>query len=228
MTRGLIERAAAAEALIRNVAPLLEAAAPTTEEAFKNVVRAGEVITVTLFGTRVDWEMLADSDFRIVSTKAAGYKPVEYALNLTAKQILNAVDRLNGRVPGTRVAYDVLCEFLHPNVGDLLAASLDSEGFLDRFGIRHLEFILGRGPADLQRRPDIARALAATTRTATSIVAIVPVIHQELDKLAEIITSRTRKAMRPLLKKNMHFFRRSDLCPCHSGKTIGACCLKQR
>lgn len=226
MTRGLIERAATAETLIQNVAPILEASAPTTEEAFRNVLRAGEAITVTLFGTKVDWEMLADSDFGNISAKTASYKPVEYAVNLTAKQVLNAVDRLNKRIPGTRVAYDVLCEFLHPDVGDLLAASLDSASFLDRLGIRHVEIILGRGPADLQRRPDVARVLATTIRVSTGIVALIPIIHQELDKLAETITSRTRKAMRPLLKKNMHFFRRSDLCPCHSGKTIGACCLR--
>jgi hypothetical protein len=74
-----------------------------------------------------------------------------------------------------------------------------------------LEIILGRGSADLQRRPDINYVLAAATRIATSIVSLIPIIHQELDRLADMITLRTRKAMRPLLKKNMHFFRRSDL-----------------
>jgi hypothetical protein len=166
--------------------------------------------------------------FREHLGKAASYKPTEYALNLTGKQVLNAVDRLDKRIPGTRVAYDVLCEFLHPNVGDLLASTLDSEAFLDRLGIRHLEFTIGRGPANLQRRPDIAPVLASVIRIATNIITLIPIIYKQLDKLGEIITSRTTKAMRPLLKKNMHFFRRSDLCPCHSGKTIGACCLKQR
>jgi hypothetical protein len=225
MTRGLIERAAAAEALIQSVAPILESPSSTTEEAFKNVLRTEEPITVTLFGTKVDWGTLAGSDFKKISAKTASYKPVDYAMNLTAKQILNSVDKLNRRIPGTRVAYDVLCEFLHPNVGDLLAASLDSQSFLDRLGVRHVEIILGRGPADLKRRPDVAQVLAATTRIAVSIVRSVQIIHQELDKLADTITWRTRRAMRSLLKKNMHFFRRSDLCPCHSGKTIGRCCL---
>jgi hypothetical protein len=228
MTRGLIERAAAAETLNQSLAPILEAPAPTIEEAFRTVLRAAEAITVALFGTKVDWEMLSGSDFENVSAKTAGYKPIEYAVNLTAKQILNAVDRLNRRIPGARVAYDVLCEFLHPNVGDLLAASVDSRSFLDRLGIRHVEIIIGRGPTDLRRRLDVAHVLAATTRIATSIVNLIPIIHQDLDKVADIISSRTRRMMRPLLKKNMHFFRRSDLCPCHSGKTIGACYLRQR
>jgi hypothetical protein len=228
MTRGLIERTAAAESLIQNVAPILESPAPTTEEAFRKVFDTGEAITVALFGTKVDCEMLADSDVPTLSAKAVAYRPVEYAINLTAKQVLTAVDRLNKRIAGSRVAYDVLCEFLHPNVGDLLAASLDSSSFLDRLGIRHLEIILGRGSADLRKRPDVAHVLAAATGIATDIVSLIPIIHQELDRLAEIITSRTRKAMRPLLKKNMHFFRRSDLCPCHSGKTIGVCCLVAR
>jgi hypothetical protein len=117
MTRGLIERTAAVESLIQTVAPILVVPARTTEEAFRKVLEIGEAAAVALFGTKLDWKMLAEADLPSISAKDTAYRSTEYTVNLTAKQVLNAVDRLSKRIPGSRVAYDVLCEFLHPNVG---------------------------------------------------------------------------------------------------------------
>lgn len=181
------------EVLIEKLSLLLDAPPSTAvEKASGNVIRVNQAIAEALYGTRVDWRMLANADFENIYFKDAAYKPREHEMDLTKKNVLNAVNTLNKRIPGTRVAYDVLCEFLHPNVGDVLAASLNSRPFLDRFGIRHLEHALGRGPANLREFGDVAPVLSATLRVATSIVGATRTIHQELDKLAETNTSRTR------------------------------------
>jgi hypothetical protein len=55
-----------------------------------------------------------------------------------AKQVLDKIDALNKSIPGARAAYEILCDYLHPNVGDLFAATLSYSERPDRFGIKHI------------------------------------------------------------------------------------------
>jgi hypothetical protein len=48
--------------------------------------------------------------------------------------ILNAIDKLDKTVAGTRLAYEILCEYLHPNVGDLWGATLEADSSVDAHG----------------------------------------------------------------------------------------------
>ena len=61
-----------------------------------------------------------------------------------------AVDK---RVLGVRIAYDVLCEFLHPNVGDLYATTVRASSQTDIHGTRHLIREIDSGQRTYPRRP---------------------------------------------------------------------------
>lgn len=227
MLRGLLERTAAAASLSQHVEPLLNEAR-ASKHIFETVLSISDIVANTLHGTKIDWRTVSAGKFEAMSSKDIKYRAVEHSVNLTAKQILNAVDSLDDLIPGTRIAYDVLCEFLHPNIGDIFSVTLKSGSFEDSFGTRHLEFSLGRGAADLHKSVDVDRALAKAISTLTNVVVAIPAIHSKLRMLADQVYIRTRKTLHAQVKKNRPFFPGNDPCPCGSGKTIRNCYLRHK
>lgn len=224
LIRGLIERAALAESVRSKLAePWREA---TKEKGFHEVLyetNIGEMIGKSLYGTRVDWHKLAQSDFTKSKNRELAYKPKEKYLDVSAGQILNHIDKLNKRVPGCRLAYDVLCEFLHPNVGDLFATTTKATSTFDAWGTRHLKREFSVGRHDFYGTPDLVECLHKTLDVSRTIVELLPDIFSELDTHAKDIGALNRKSMHRVRKKQKHLFRSKDLCPCLSGRSVKTC-----
>ena len=144
--RGFIERTAHV-ATIAETLRKIKSAPPDSH--LTPALELSDVIHKALYGTQREWEKVVKADFRETSAKELKYVKKDHTANILADNILNAIDKLDKRVPGTRLVYEILCEYLHPNVGDLWGATLEAESFVDAHGTRHL------CPYDWPRSKDI-------------------------------------------------------------------------
>jgi hypothetical protein len=100
-----------------------------------------------LYGTRTDWNAIAEQELKDIDLKKMGSKSVRQEVlgDYEADQILSKIDALNKVLPGSRACYELLCEFAHPNVGDLAATTQEYASRRDRFGVVHITRKIGTG-----------------------------------------------------------------------------------
>lgn len=222
--RGVIERAGF---LVGNLKRLQSSLADRDDEMLA-VLQSGEIILRCIYSTRVDWEKVVKS---IDSGKLSTLKKneIEYikkddTADQSAQSILNSVDKLDAKVKGTRILYEVYCEFLHPNFGDIVGSTVKGESFSQgedkvRFMSRHL----GSGPADLSKQVDISYVLDATLGVMADIFDHIQVELNALTEMTARVRGIVETAQHKVLRRQAHLFSRGDLCPCLSGKTIRHC-----
>ncbi len=224
LLRGLIERASLAETVRSKLSgPWRDKA---KEKGFHEVfyeTSIAELIGKSLYGTRMDWQKLASSDFTTAKARELSYEPKEKFMVVSASQILNHVDKLGKRVPGSRVAYDVLCEFLHPNVGDLFATTTHAASRVDAWGTRHLTREISLGRHDFSGAKDLVDCLSKALEIVRSITDELPEIFSDLDAFGKEVSALNKKSMHRVRKRQAHLFNRNDLCPCLSGLTVNNC-----
>lgn len=222
MLRSLIERIAHVAALAAALKPLAEIR-PSPDKPSEPLIAEADRIGKALYGTKIDWRKLSAVDWRVAKTKDIEYVRKELTMDVSARSVLTAIDKLDKRVPGLRIAYDVLCEFLHPNVGDLYATTVHTYSRTDFHGTRHLIREIGLGPKDLSDTPDLERILSQVLAICSGTLEILPLAFDDLraaslaaNKMAEKFAHRVRKHYRP-------YFQKDDLCPCLSGLRVKEC-----
>ncbi len=216
--RGFIERTAILAENVRRLTPLA-----SSDTEFGAILAAGEVIARTLYSTRLNWHALSGNDLRAIKPADLDYQKQEDSADMGAKNILNGIDRLEKLVPGTRATYSVLCEFLHPNVGDLISSTQTSRAFADSSGTRFISRQIGRGPSYLAGQFEIGTVISTANDISSDIAAKVPELLKELQVISDNVARATKKSQHKALRINRNIFSRSDLCPCLSGKTIAGC-----
>jgi hypothetical protein len=224
LIRGLIERIALASSVESAIAPLMEVS--SDPDKFMDSFYSGDyhsVILKSLYGTRVDWIKLASSEIAKLKRKEYEYKEKEDFADEGAEQILNRVDKLSNKVAGTRLAYDVFCEFLHPNSGDLYSATQSANARIDKWGTRHITRRLGVGERIFSSEPQLAAVLSSSLDIASAVLGLGLDLHEKLDDNANTFLRVNRLVMHGVRKKQRHLFKQDDLCPCLSGKTIHTC-----
>lgn len=224
LIRGLIERISIANSVQSAISPLMKEWGDT--EKFMDEFYSGNyhsVILKSLYGTRVDWIKLASLKADNAKRKEYEYKATEDFANESAEQILNRVDQLSKKIAGARFAYDVFCEFLHPNSGDLFSATMKSTAHVDDWGTRHLNRRLGMGERDFSSERQLSDVLGSSLDIVRSALDLGLDLHESLDRDAEAFLKVNRKIMHSVRKKQKHLFRSKDLCPCLSGKEVSRC-----
>ena len=224
LIRGLIERISIVNSVQSAISPLMEECGDT--ERFMDEFYSGDyhsVILKSLYGTRIDWIKAASSEVDKVKRKEYEYKSSEGFADESAEQILNRVDQLSKKIAGVRFAYDMFCEFLHPNSGDLFSATMRSTAHVDSWGTRHLTRKLGIGGRDFSSEPQLSAVLGSSLDIAISVLNLGLVLHESLDRDADAILKINKKIMHSVRKKQKHIFRARDLCPCLSGKEVSHC-----
>jgi hypothetical protein len=220
--RCLIERIAHAGAVADAVRGV--SAAPISREIpLKPVLDLYETVMKAVYGTNRDWMKLAQIDLRTTPAKDVAFVIKEDAANLKAANVLNAIDKLEKRVRGSRLTYEVLCEFLHPNIGDLFAASLDTSDLTDRYGVRHLSRLIGLGAKRLEGVPDVHRVLTQMLDVSADIVEILPAILDDLEESSKYSSKLTKQFAHKMVKMYRPHFDNRDLCPCLSGLLVKDC-----
>jgi hypothetical protein len=141
--RGLIERTAHAVATAAQLKSIKET---PVDGPLTPVLELSETIHKALYATRREWIEVVKSDFRKTSVKDVQYVKKPNVASALPDNILNAIDKLDTTAAGTRLVYEILCEYLHPNVGDLWGATLEADSSVDAHGTRHLARRIGLGP----------------------------------------------------------------------------------
>jgi hypothetical protein len=222
MLRSLIERTAHIAALADAVRGLSQTPQSTPNPNLP-VLMHGDRIGKALYGTKIDWQSLREVDIRSAKKEDVAYTQKELTMDVGAASVLSSVDKLAKSVAGLRIAYDVLCEFLHPNVGDLYAATIRGASAVDPYGTRHVTRELGMGPADLSNAPDLDAVLTKVLAVCSEAIRALPTAIKELEAASADATRRAKKFAHMARKKNRSLFRSRDLCPCLSGLPVRDC-----
>jgi hypothetical protein len=185
--------------------------------------RYAEEITKRTYATRIDWIKLRTADFKIDKAKSFEYRKSEYFADMEAADLLKGVDKLEKRVKGARLAYDVLCEFTHPNYGIIFAVTERMKPEKDENGIDWQKRTIGLGS------PGYMTSVAKQILIDTFLVfADLFSLLKSLSLETEAIEKRTLKhiqaIMRETLKVERNLFGRNDSCPCGSGIKVKRCC----
>ncbi len=219
--RCLIERIANASAVADAVSSLKSEQVQEIE--IFPLLEVSEIITRALYGTQREWSAVVKTDLREAIPKDLRYVKKEHTADIGANNILKAIDKLDRKVPGTRNVYEVLCEFLHPNVGDLWATTTVASSFYDRYGTRHLVRTIGAGRKDLVGLPDQRAVYDQLFEICADIVAYACTVFSRLQVAAETADVLTKKWAHKVAKNSPMYCAPSDICPCLSGLTVKAC-----
>ena len=223
--RALIERAALLNTLVREVSPIVGGVDAKKPLAILTLHKVGEVVARALYSTRVNWTSLLEKDPKDINKKDLKFDPIAGAIDLTAETILNQIDKLGNAVPGIRVAYEVLCEFAHPNYGDLIfATSTYEEGESDWCGMRVRTRIIGHGVGEIELPIDYTIVFGKVLKVCAELSQQFISDHRALAKATAAAEQMVRSYMRSAIKRNRDAYRKSDRCPCGSEKYVGSCC----
>lgn len=217
--RGFFERAGSLADNIRRLSNRLGGGAAGMEA----VLEASEDIARCLYGTRLDWMGLAREGLRGSTSNAAAYRPRPDTADVTSRNVLGGIDALEKKVTGARLTYEVLCEFLHPNVGDLVATTEQAMSWEDGWGTRHIRRVISFGPYSTHGQADFQNILKEAFEISLEIVELSRRLLDELSQLARAVNAITKKAQHATVKRQRHLFKRADPCPCLSGRPIREC-----
>jgi hypothetical protein len=220
--RCLIERIAHATATANALKSLSGAPIPA-KAPLNRIFEMEGVIRKALYGTRREWADLVNVDFRRTSPNEVNYKKKVDIADFSSSNIMTDIDKLTKEVPGTRFIYEILCEFLHPNAGDLLGSSVKVEAYWDTYGTRHLTRTIGMGPKSFCGSPDLQIIMQRMSEISIEIIELLPHSLRELEIAASYLANITRKNQHQILLKYKRFFANGDLCPCLSGLSVRDC-----
>jgi hypothetical protein len=175
-------------------------------------------------GTRIDWDkMVATSDYSDLKAKNVEYKPKELLADIKSSQILGAVDDLDKTLKGTRVIYELLCEFAHPNVGALLISTNKRNPWKDKNGVfwreQYLELV---PPISFVRTsgqvvPQLLKKMAEALEHYLQLLETAKVQSQKLERLTQVL-------IREAVSRHPERFDIYETCPCGSSKKLKFCC----
>lgn len=219
--RAIIERIALATWLSNKLDVFSKAEAPD----FLGLLDNSEMITRAVYGTGMAWITLGGADLRAIRPKDAAYRRIEDSASTERVQILGAIDLMDRRVSGLRLSYEILCDFLHPNVGDLFSATSEAKSFMDGHGTRHVERRLGSSQQMFGGAADVQLVMAQVCDIVGEGVGTYPAVLASLEQSAAVALRVSKLAAHKSFKRQRHLFGPSDLCPCNSGKTVRRCAL---
>jgi len=227
MYRGILEQSANLASCFREVAKI-DAAAPF-DDTLRSHVLLIEFLKLRTHGTRIEWTKLFSLDpDEIFGTKGKdliGYKPGEDRMDLTAKSVLGDIDKLDRELPGTRATYDILCEFLHPNVGGCIGVTGSAQPVPAAAGVGTplVEKTLWAGPPVgfvLEGARFMSRLFEQFARTLEHYAGL---LNQQ-PEARKACVALVQRINRQILTNNPSFKHPYLECPCGSGNKLRFCC----
>jgi hypothetical protein len=198
------------------------------KEANQLWAKTQENLLKRTFGTRIDWKDLLTEDAKekLASkrSKEIEYTPAEDRVDLSAKSIMNELDKLNKKIPKIRKTYDVLCEFLHPNAGTMLA--ITSRIDLEEEEITRVPFVYKTlstsGPYGFASEASpLIHAIFAQVATVSEFFID---IRKRAVESREVCLALAQQNIRHLLSKQPSLQFPYAPCPCGSGHKLRFCC----
>jgi hypothetical protein len=202
---------------------------PTSfDESCKMLGTTSEIISKKLYATRVSWLSFANNEEvdRLIRKGSVEYKTQPDRINLDAQSSMKGVDLLNKKMKGVRSVYDVLCEFAHPNVGNLILSTVESSPREDSGGVCWIDKRLARTglPVFFEKTPRLAEWIFEVVdfvlqELRTRLIPEVEMLEQKVLIAAQLFTKEMVSRHRGLIDPYAS-------CPCGVGKKLRFCCGK--
>jgi hypothetical protein len=226
--RCMLERFAHVRYLVTEIQPRLkELPNATATSPFLNAMDALEGLSrKALYGTRVDWNSIAQKELKDVDLrKDVIWPPRKEVLgDYFAEQIKKKMDALETAAPGASACYYILCEFAHPNDGDLLASTAQYGRRRDRFGVVHITRTLGRGLISQDTNANLGVTLSRVFVFMADLIERAKADFETLQQCLNQLREQLSTHMQRVVRKQKHLFTKNDLCVCLSGRAIAKCC----
>ena len=197
--------------------------------AFKFIAASMEILAKKLYATRFAWAKInnADEFEALLAAEDLVYKPDEERIDTTAKSCLAGIDLLNKRIRGIRVCYDILCEFAHPNVGNLIMFTASANPRIDAGGVPWIDKSLENcAPGYL-----LSELGFVIERVCGVVLASMNELHATILPSMSHFESHLQIAVkahcRYIVSNNRALFDGYALCPCQSGHKTKFCCGKR-
>ncbi|MFA7172712.1 MAG: hypothetical protein WC340_04750 [Kiritimatiellia bacterium] len=222
--RCILEHAALLYRLIKDLKPVIVPV--SVSEAMDAIGNIYELVGKKLYATRVDWLGIAASPDNCMDWEdKLKYSPKENRFDMEAKGLMNAIDHLDKQVKGARALYEVLCEFAHPNVGNLLINRTGSATCKsDKMGVPWVHTSIGMEPPTALISPMLWLFSKLMKLIADIICHFEELINIDGPQQSEKILEINQIVMRDVVSKNRDSFDPYCLCPCGSGKKLRFCC----
>lgn len=182
------------------------------------------IIDARISGVRVDYSVLTNSGLR--EAKKYSYKPSEFEVDQTSRDLLKGIDLLDKRVKGARAAYEFFSEFAHPNLASVWT-------HYDRTEMKMKVLDIHCYAVHHQRKHIGAMFLDTFGHLLSEGILITQECVEELRRLdvvfkskSEILAKQAKRAIRQIIKRNPQAFDSREWCPCGSGNNILQCCGK--
>jgi hypothetical protein len=207
---------------------------PTAEDPY-DTYRAylyglSDLVVTDINGSRYKWNRAAVAKTFLMTEKQRKKKtPGEKTRVLPDPEpisIMTSIDRLDNSVKGCRSAYDLLCEFVHPNSAQRgLYVDLTKTKTIEGIGLP-INFY---GVKDAGVQEEIAFRWVISTQVIRCIADLGALFlerDKQFKKMLNILKKHTQQYTRQAIKA-FQLFAPSDPCPCGSAKTIQSCCGKR-
>lgn len=195
------------------------------EDANKMLGKVYKTIGSKVYSTRIDWHKLLNSNVtNAIANQDVKYRPSENRLDLEAKGLMNSIDHLDKELSGVRCVYEILCEFAHPNVGNIGACTESVDPFVDSDGVPWVHKRLGL-LAPLGFVKALPEAIAKIIETETAVLRHYNGLLEKGEELRAKVLKLTQVVVRSLVHKAKNNLNIYNNCPCGSGKKLKFCCL---
>ena len=197
---------------------------PVFDEANKMLWEINSKLAKAARATRIDWPALVRAeDKNELERLKVKYKPAPNREDLSANTILDAIDSLNKRVKGTRIVYEVLCEFAHPNFGLILSLTRSAKPVLDDQGVGWIRKELSLEPPTGFVN-EMGIAFTHIFAKVAECLAHFESLLVEADEESRKIRQLTQMVVRHNISRRRDLLSPYIPCPCGSGSKVKFCC----
>ncbi|MBI5826589.1 MAG: SEC-C domain-containing protein [Deltaproteobacteria bacterium] len=142
--------------------------------------------------------------------------------------ICGPIDILNEEVSGTRILYEVLCEFLHPNVGTIWSVANTTGYETNRYGVKFQTRELSIGKSNniniMKLDGGLFSIIENTLLTLSKLLKYRTSVFDETEQIKKEVLSLIQLIVRDNVGVYKNIFQRNDECPCGSGVKVKQCC----
>lgn len=221
--RYLIERYAVLVDLLNKVEATLGSQQVKTRDDLENL---GMIVEDSGW-TRFNWSQIPPGGFEEMGKADYEYDPdkKKELKDVTSKNIMSTIDRVErSRMKGLRAFYFFCCEFVHPNMGEIIGCSFDQKPYKAKDGDTLVRFshsplstpVYIQGDSSF---PLIGFSYIFAAEMLEDLRSIMPAMLKCVRQSGRV----RKKTIHKLVKMNKQPFSKSDLCPCGSGKSLQRC-----
>ncbi|MEQ8399245.1 hypothetical protein [Thalassobaculum sp.] len=173
-----------------------------------------------------NWKTYINESFSEINVKESRYIPNSETANLSPTNILTIIGKVDKTHKGTLALYNILSDFTHPNIGDLLLRTINHKIILDDRGNRFVKRTIGYPGLDESLFSEIHTILGKIFELSSTICQSYLQSYKQFLPICKEWMSQFRRIAHKNAKNNRALFNKRDACPCLSGKSLKYCLKK--